>query len=92
MERYHSYEDDIQNRLPAIIRKKFKIYTVNLIKEYFINKPTEDKIVDKIDQIRGEYSGLRVYYTGYSPYFMNTEVQRMLLYRILINRHILIII
>lgn len=91
-ERYHSYEDDIQNLLPKIIQKKFHIVNVTLIKEYFISKPTDDKVVDKINQIKQQYPKLKVYRTGFPAYMMTTEVQRMLLYRILINIYILILI
>lgn len=93
--RYQSYEDEIQSFLPVIIRKRFHIQTVTLIKEYYVNNPTEDKVVDKINALKQEHPGLRVYMTGfsrYAPYFMTTETQRLLLYKILINQYILIII
>lgn len=93
--RYQSYEDEIQSFLPVIIRKRFHIQTVTLIKEYYVNNPTEDKVVDKINALKQEHPGLRVYMTGfshYASYFMTTETQRLLLYKILINQYILIII
>lgn len=91
IDRYDSVDDQVQNKIPDMIRERFNIRTIKLIKEYHVESDA-DVICNTIDEIRSIYPNLKVMTHNIIIPGLDTSRTRMLLFKILLKTHLLIII